>query len=98
MELEYDYLLRVLEYNPDTGIFINRIRRGPNGDPAGSEAGHSDKDGYIIIHLCKKKYKAHRLAWFYMTGTWPAQEIDHKDGRPAHNAWLNLRESTRVEN
>lgn len=41
---------------------------------------------------------AHRLAWFYVTGSWPKAEIDHKDTVRSHNWWTNLREATTQEN
>jgi len=33
-----------------------------------------------------------------MTGEWPQYEIDHVDGDPSNNRWLNLREASRSEN
>lgn len=42
-------------------------------------AGSKDKDGYIVITIHRKLYKAGRLAWFYVHGRWPAGEIDHKN-------------------
>lgn len=91
------YLRSILEYDPDDGWFLNRVQRGQRGD-IGDVAGNYDKDGYIVIQIQGKKYKAHRLAWMYMTGEWPEHEIDHKDGNPANNIWTNLREATRGEN
>ena len=38
------------------------------------------------------------MAWLYMTGSWPAKDIDHKDGDGLNNSWCNLREATRLEN
>lgn len=54
--------------------------------------------GYTNIRVNGKLYPAHRLAWFYMTGTWPRAYIDHKDGEPRNNKWNNLREATAHQN
>jgi hypothetical protein len=33
-----------------------------------------------------------------MTGSWPTNHIDHIDGDPTNNAWINLRDVTRSQN
>src|SRR5260370_24153376 len=92
-----NYLRSMLLYDPDDGWFYNRVQRGQRG-AIGEAAGHYDKDGYVIIQIKGIKYKAHRLAYVYMTGEWPEDEIDHKDGIPWNNTWLNLRDATRSDN
>jgi hypothetical protein len=108
------YLKGVLDYDPETGIFTWRERRLEMFDNskksaaracsswnrrfAGRFAGTPDKDGYIVIVVQYRQYKAHRLAWFYMKGEWPADEIDHWDLDVANNKWLNLREATGSQN
>ena len=79
---------KILEYNPETGIFTYRISRG-RGGKVGAIAGSLHSSGYIFIG----RYKAHRLAWLYVTGVWP-NEIDHINGVKHDNRWSNLRETT----
>jgi len=43
-------------------------------------------------------YGANVLAWFYMTGEWPALEVDHKNTVKDDNRWDNLRLATRRQN
>ena len=57
----------VLHYNPDTGVFI-WLKRTAQRQYAGDVAGFVKKDdGYVVIKINRKKFSAHRLAWFYMT-------------------------------
>jgi len=41
---------------------------------------------------------AHRLAWLYVTGSFPKHQIDHINMVKSDNSFLNLREATRSEN
>lgn len=83
----------MFSYNPITGLFTRLIGGSGCGNRVGSIAGSKNGHGYIHIQINKKFFKAHRLAWFYMTGEWPKDQIDHKDGVRDNNAWGNLREA-----
>lgn len=85
-----------LHYDPETGIFTRKI--GSRGCRVGDVAGGLDGRGYISIWLLGKRYKAHRLAWFCMTGAWPKIDIDHKNLIRHENWWDNLREATKEQN
>lgn len=86
----------LLHYDPLSGLFTRLVSRANAhvGDVAGTDSGR----GYLRIRVDGKKYVAHRLAWFYMTGEWPAEQIDHINGCPSDNRWSNLREATRHQN
>jgi|SRR5665647_1389788 len=89
-------LREVLHYNPLTGIFIRLISR-PHS-PTGSVVGCKGLDGAFVINVDGKLYRAHRLAWLWMTGKWPLGEIDHRDTNSANNKWKNLRDVTSAQN
>lgn len=97
-DITQERLKEILKYHPETGEFkwlatLSNIAR------AGSTAGTIKKvQGYIQIRADGRCYYAHRLAWLYMTGSWPKNEIDHINGNPADNRFFNLREASRGEN
>lgn len=91
MSLTQKRLKELLEYSPETGLFHWKVDRGAAGSKAGDIAGGIDEGGYVRIKIDGKKYRAHRLAWFYMTGEWPLQMVDHKDTVRNNNRWENLR-------
>jgi hypothetical protein len=88
-------LREVLFYDPFTGIFRWRIK--PRNIVPGNLPGGRDAHGYWLIRVDRKRYFAHRLAWFYVHGRWPIGEIDHRNGDPLDNRLENLREATRAQ-
>jgi hypothetical protein len=48
--------------------------------------------GYKWLNIFGKMYLVHRLAFLYMTGNHPTNEVDHINGDRTDNRWLNLRE------
>jgi len=85
-----------LFYCPESGLFYWKYteKRIKKGDIAGSD----DGGGYIGIQINKKIYKAHRLAWLYMTGEFPLCSIDHINHITNDNRWSNLRSVSTSEN
>ncbi|HBC9089292.1 TPA: HNH endonuclease [Citrobacter koseri] len=90
-------LREYLVYEPHSGIFT-WIKKTNIRIIVGDHAGSIDRYGYIRIKLFGGAYKAHRLAWFYMTGKWPQKGIDHVNGIKHDNSWVNLREANQMEN
>lgn len=83
-------LKELLSYDPLTGIFTWLECPG-RPDHVGRQAGTRHLKNGILIRISGKLYRAARLAWFYVTGQWPDDLIDHQDGDPTNNRWLNLR-------
>lgn len=87
----------LLDYCPNTGNFIwnktinSHIQKG-------RIAGSIDKHGYICIGIKNKIIKAHRLAFLFMTGSFPKNQVDHIDQNRSNNIWNNLRDIKQKEN
>ena len=96
MALTVNTLRSEIDYNAGTGVFTWRLPR--RGRARNRVAGCRGPTGYFYICIDGKLYLAHRLAWFYITGSWPSDEIDHRNGIRSDNRWINLRAATRSEN
>ena len=90
-----DELRSILHYDPLTGVFTRR--ESASGRLAGSVAG-SVSPGYIRVWVLKRLYMAHRLAWLYVYGTWPKNQIDHINRNRSDNRIANLRDVTNQQN
>ena len=91
-----EQLKRELHYQPTTGEFnwIKRGRRRTMGKPVG----HPNARGYLVIQVNKQKYLAHRLAWLYVTGEFPSNDIDHINHVVHDNRFSNLRDVLHSDN
>ncbi len=95
-QLTVEHLRKVVHYDTETGIFTRLISSG--GQAAGSKAGWIDGEGYRKLRVLGNEYRASRLAFFYVTGKWPKNHIDHKNLARPDNRWTNLREATWSQN
>lgn len=95
--LTQERLKQVLSYNPESGewrwlISTNRAIK------IGQIAGTVRRDGYRQIMVDGLLHFSGRLAWLYVTGEWPEEQVDHVNRERADDRWVNLREATWSEN
>lgn len=83
-----EYIKKYFTY--ENGVLYRHDRKGGNGS--------FDKDGYLIIKIKGKQFKAHRIVWLLHYGHFPKMEIDHINRIRTDNRIENLRECTRLEN
>ena len=96
MKIDQNTLKSLLHYNTETGIFTWLVSGGKA--KIGKIAGSVRADGSVGISISGKTHRAHRLAWLYMTGSFPDKFIDHRNRTPTDNRWLNLRLATPLQN
>lgn len=95
-ELTADRLHELLSYDPETGIFLWKVPA--RGYRPGDKAGTAHCKGYLTIVVQGQSFLAHRLAWLYVHGRWPTDQIDHRNCSRDDNRIANLREATNAEN
>ena len=98
MTISQEQLKKVLTYNPETGDFtwISDSLRTKKGTVLRS----IKKSGvqYYRTRIYGEHHLLHRLAWLYMTGEFPKQQIDHINRNSLDNRWKNLRDCSASEN
>lgn len=98
-----EFLHEILDYSPDTGVFIHKWRKEisylENKRWAGKKAGTRHKK-QISIMIDWIPYPAHRLAWVYIYGNVLGidLQVDHKNNDPFDNRIVNLRLATHSQN
>lgn len=102
MDLSQEDLNRLLKYEPDNGklFWLPRLdAKAWNNRYADKEASYTSKDGYQIITLFSKNYKAHRIVWSLSHGPIPKGfQIDHINRDKSDNRLCNLRLATAKDN
>jgi hypothetical protein len=89
-------LKQIFWYDPKSGFFYWRHTKCYTVKPW-DKAGTFDGK-YCRIRVGQERFFAHRLAWLYMTGSHPTNQIDHINGIKIDNSWANLREATNKQN
>ena len=83
----------MFKYDKETGLFSRKLTDGSY-----KSVGKKTKDRYMKIGIDKKQYLLHRLAWLYVYGEMPKNELDHINHNRYDNRISNLRETNRSEN
>ena len=85
-------------YDPASGIIF--WRRTFYGRQAGTRADYLRASGYRAVSANKAHLRAHRVAVFLMTGSWPLTGlvVDHINQDKQDNRWGNLRVVSKATN
>ena len=94
--LTIERLKEVAHYDPGTGSWTRL--KAVRGTRVGPIAGCLLPCGHRVITIDGQTHRSSHLAFFYVTGCWPAAEIDHRNCDPADDAWVNLREANSSQN
>lgn len=92
---DQERLKKLFNYDPLTG-FLHRKKHGKSKHGRG--AGSLSTAGHMQVFVDGALYPLHVIIWVWMTGEWPAVEIDHRNRIKTDNWWDNLREATRSQN
>ena len=98
LQLTQNRLKELIDYNPDTGIFIWKPRPYYTRNGVGRIAGSLHSAGYITLFIDREQYFAHRLAWLYYYGEFPSSNIDHINRIKNDNRIVNLRLANQSQN
>lgn len=112
--LSIEQLGAMLDYDPATGTLSWRARDPAsfygraefrdgvaarwNREKAGQVAGCLHPNGYRLLTIGRRTYRAARIAWALHTGEWPKGQVDHINHSRDDNRACNLRCVSPAEN
>jgi hypothetical protein len=97
--VSYARVRELFDYQPKTGKLIWLVAHGRwKRIPAGTAAGTLTTANHLVVRIDGDNYLCHRVIWLWVTGKWPANEIDHRDLNGSNNKWSNLRTATHAQN
>ena len=91
----YDYLHEVYYYEDGCLYYKKRVA---NRIKVGDKVGGVGMHGYYNVSIKGRRYKLHRIVYYFHHGVMPDEEIDHIDRDKSNNRIENLRVVTRSEN
>ena len=94
--LTQERLHQLFFYDTATGLFWRY--KGTGGTRTDVPAGACNQGGYVQIKIDGRTYSASHLAWLYVHGCWPKEELDHRQGVRHDNRVEKLREATHAQN
>ena len=86
--ISYSEIRSYFDYDPNSGELSRK----------GKVCGWLQQNGYIYVSIHGVEYRANRVIWFWMTGQWPTNDVDHENNKRSDNRWVNLRDATRSQN
>ena len=92
VKLTQERLKSLFDYNPLTGFFSRKTKDMAVVNP------RPNANGYCRIFVDGNLYYTHRLAWLYVNGAFPPNQIDHINLIKTDNRIENLRLATQREN
>lgn len=95
--ISHSELLRLVDYDPETGIFTRKVRTS-NRVHVGDRVGTISGAGYWMGHIGGYFAYLHQFAWLYVHGGWPERDIDHENTIKTDNRFSNLRLATDSQN
>ena len=95
--LTAERLREVLNYDPETGLF-RWLKKLADRTRLNAVAGSKTEHGHCVIRIDGRVYSCHRLAWLYVHGRWPSDQIDHINWVRDDTRIANLRECSNAEN
>lgn len=100
-KISIEEFYKYVSYDAETGdftrinIYNDDVRRIDN---IGKIIGNPSSNGYLEITVGHSKFSAHKLAWYFIYGEVPSENIDHIDGNKQNNKISNLRLRSPLEN
>ncbi len=89
--LTQERLKELLNYNKETGIFTWKADKLNGAIKAGDIAGSKVPNAAPYIGIDKKMYTTAQLAWLYIYGEFPLQQIIRIDGNSSNVSKDNLK-------